>query len=1120
MSGRSKLFLLFICTTIFSGLTPAGQSDDSYKAPAEKELSSWYCIGPFKDEEFGNIDRTLEYKFQPEIDYFQALKENGFPVILTETYKMDSFPGYLDLDRKWIEMDQWTDGFYNLLPRGPAPSRTEAVYMYRRIRSEVDRTISIKVRMQDFYKIWLNGELVERFNHLDKFSRYNDPVKIELDLKVGTNHLLIKNVSRWAEHGFSFGIEGKDITGDNYYYDINDLNLETLEGASKYIRAFKFSAKPIPMHSPARYSIDEELDRINATPGAAVYLKGLHELETETSTVLNKMKQGRISVEDVISHAKNLYSFLGEEVKKMPPILFLRKPLHYQNAIAPYDTDGSSPSEICLLDPSIPEAEPEVVFAKPGMRIQSMSLSYDARTIFLSAKMGNKDQYWQIYKVGVDGSGLKQLTSGESKNISPCELPSGRVAYISTQKRTFVECQARGAGLLYTMEDDGSDIRLISANIDSDHTPRVLNDGKILFTRWDYGIEKNVFARHGLWSVNPDGTNLKLVYGNTIEDPGGIWDAQPIEHRPEILAVFGPHHTHQAGMIGLVWNGRGPEEPRGEGYRWITREFPICGDRTYPDGYQGAYPLNEKQFIVSYGGVKHRPSYQSVKGVTRPYDTYSPLKILYLDAFGNERIIYGAGSGLSCYNAQFFQARKKPPVIPDQIPPLQFEALDPEEMNRSDYGSDQTATMMVQDVYKGISDYVEPGEAKYIAVMEQVQKSRKMAGGEAWGHTPIIGRGTVHARRLIGLVPIEEDGSAMFEVPALRSISLNVLNAEGKTLMRMGSDMHAMPHENISCIGCHEVREIGYGKTPPMTRIPDAFKKAPAIPEKQGWDTRGLIDYVTMVQPVWDKHCIECHSGPLPEGNVNMTGDKTRFFNQSYDQLVDRDIVDHLSVFSLDHDEGTPKTSGAWVSSIDKYMDPSHCNSEISWDERFAVYCWIDANVPYYGTYEYLFMGAKVRGLGARDAWESKSKTITWAHVDLQEMFDRRCASCHERDALNQSWLIPVRMKVYSDRWGDKALTSHGIGWKWKLVNKLGPEYRINLTNPSHSLLLQAPLSATSGGTGMCCNDDGSPVFQDESDPDYQIALKAIETGKERLYRYPRIDMAGKEGFMSTTLIE
>ncbi|TWT76300.1 hypothetical protein CA13_67930 [Planctomycetes bacterium CA13] len=1072
---------------------------------AELELGDWHVIGPFKDEEFGNLDRTLAYEFEVEKD---ALAND---IDISRTYLMKEFPGYLDLERRWKVRQDYADGFYNLLPRGPAPSRMEAVYLYRTIESDCDQTVSMYFRVQDFFKVWINGEAVFRHNKLTGQSRYQGPMRHKVALKKGINQLLVKNVSRWAEHGFAFAIDGMHDVTDPFYVDIHTVEKLTPE---QYLNRFKFKAEPIPMYSPERFEIEESLASYSATPTAAAYDRTLVALERATRQVLAEGTPANVKAQ-----ADKVKAALETEVKALPPLVFITKPLHDQNAIAPYRTKGSLPSAICLLDPSKPDAEPTVIYSDPKMRIYDMSLSFDGETIFFSAKNEAMDYAWNIYEIGIDGNGFKQITTGDTADISPVELPNGRIAFISTRKQSFVGCQTQYAGLLFTMNRNGSDVRLISANIDSDHSPRVTNDGRIMFTRWDYGIEKNVFARHALWTVNPDGTGFQLVFGNTIEDPGGFWWAHPIPDRPEILAVFGPHHNHHAGMIGLLWDGKGPESPRGTGYRWITREFPVYGDRMYPDGYRTPYPLNEKQFLVSYGGFKQRPEWTlpntTKKWVRRPESTMAPLKLLLLDAYGNEKVIYESPNGLSVYNAMPVEAKKKPPVYPDKISPLNWTYEDPESMNRSDAGADQTATMMVQDVYQGISRYVKRGEAKFISVIEQVQKSRILQGGEAWGHSPIIGRGTVHARRLVGLVPIEDDGSASFKVPAMRSVSLNVLDGEGKTLMRMGADIHVMPGESISCIGCHEQREHGFGAAPPMQGLPMALKKAPVTPEKQDWGTQGLIDYLTVVQPVWDKHCVECHSGSLPDASVDMTDDKTRFFSQSYEHLVDRDIVDHLSVFSLDHDEGTPNTVGAKVSKIDQYLSKEHCGSEVSWSDRFRVYCWIDANVPYYATYDSNLVDDRPRGLGMRDAWETENPNTTWATGDLQEVFDRRCADCHERDALNQSWLIPKRMKVYSDVWGDKALTSHGFGVKWGLVNKLGPEFRINLTHPSHSLLLQAPLSEASGGAGLCKNQDGSPVFADKADPDYQKSLKAIHVGSERLKQNPRIDMLGKESFVN-----
>jgi hypothetical protein len=72
----------------------------------------------------------------------------------------------------------------------------------------------------------------------------------------------------------------------------------------------------------------------------------------------------------------------------------------------------------------------------------------------------------------------------------------------------------------------------------------------------------------------------------------------------------------------------------------------------------------------------------------------------------------------------------------------------------------------------------------------------------------------------------------------------------------------------------------------------------------------------------------------------------------------------------------------------------------------------------------------------------------------------------------------------------------------------LGPEFRINLTNPDHSSLLSAPLAKKAGGMGLCKSADGKPyIFKDKTDPDYQAILKAIGVGAKEIKDHPRQDM-------------
>ena len=54
------------------------------------------------------------------------------------------------------------------------------------------------------------------------------------------------------------------------------------------------------------------------------------------------------------------------------------------------------------------------------------------------------------------------------------------------------------------------------------------------------------------------------------------------------------------------------------------------------------------------------------------------------------------------------------------------------------------------------------------------------------------------------------------------------------------------------------------------------------------------LDYYTDVQPVLDKHCVECHSGDEPEGGMNLSGEAVgtdklgHFFQQGHHDYVEK----------------------------------------------------------------------------------------------------------------------------------------------------------------------------------------------------------------------------------------
>ena len=101
-----------------------------------------------------------------------------------------------------------------------------------------------------------------------------------------------------------------------------------------------------------------------------------------------------------------------------------------------------------------------------------------------------------LFKANIDGSNLKQLTYSAFADFDPCFLPGGRIAFISLRSWITSRCQPLGKGAtacamqpggqLWSMKADGSDLIRLSFHETNESYPTVDNDGRIVYTRWDY----------------------------------------------------------------------------------------------------------------------------------------------------------------------------------------------------------------------------------------------------------------------------------------------------------------------------------------------------------------------------------------------------------------------------------------------------------------------------------------------------------------------------------------------------------------------------------------------------------------------------------------------------------
>ena len=124
------------------------------------------------------------------------------------------------------------------------------------------------------------------------------------------------------------------------------------------------------------------------------------------------------------------------------------------------------------------------------------------------------------------------------------------------------------------------------------------------------------------------------------------------------------------------------------------------------------------------------------------------------------------------------------------------------------------------------------------------------------------GDSVVPVRHVLGTVPVEEDGSAHFTVPANMEIFFQALDERGLAVQSMRSATQLHAGERLVCAGCHEP---GHRTVAASGSVPLALQRGPS-PIKPDVDGSNPFSYPRLVQPVLDRHCVECHERAFRPG--------------------------------------------------------------------------------------------------------------------------------------------------------------------------------------------------------------------------------------------------------------
>ncbi|TKG91580.1 hypothetical protein EYV94_21380 [Puteibacter caeruleilacunae] len=552
---------------------------------------------------------------------------------------------------------------------------------------------------------------------------------------------------------------------------------------------------------------------------------------------------------------------------------------------------------ICVLNLETGQVRDLVPQLNEGV-FNRFDISYDAGKVIFDYKKGKDDGY-RIYEVNIDGTGLRQLTFPQkdekelvdsygcnfyhhgTDDMHPCYLPDGGIAFVSTRCQYGILCNAGDiftTKVMYRMDADGKNMQALSNNSVSEAAPSIMPDGRILYHRWEY-VDKAAGNAKCLWAMRADGSASVEVYGNTLTQPETLIYARTIPGAPsKILSLATTHCCPNNGMGTVVIIDTEKNLRTKEPLSYVTKDvdarthngfhFKVNGkwifEKTGESGrlFKDPYPISEQLFLVS-----HKP-----KGYKwndpKAYDLY------VLNEKGEEEVLY-MDENTSCWHAFPLVSREVPPILTSPVNPKLAEK--------------NVAECIVTNVYVGMPE-VERGTVKYLRIMEQVPRpwtTRNRWKGDRSGMAhSAIGISRLGLKVQHGVVPVEKDGSAYFEVPANKNIFFQALDENFMAVQTERTFVNYMPGETRSCIGCHETRD----RAPDLkqNRVALAIRRKASKPMPQPGDVsaKKVINYTTQVQPVFDKHCVSCHGNKDPKGSLNLTGTLTKTYSVSYENLM------------------------------------------------------------------------------------------------------------------------------------------------------------------------------------------------------------------------------------------
>lgn len=416
------------------------------------------------------------------------------------------------------------------------------------------------------------------------------------------------------------------------------------------------------------------------------------------------------------------------------------------------------------------------------------------------------------------------------------------------------------------------------------------------------------------------------LFGNYTTRINACYQPRPVPGSRKIVFVAGAHHADVGGSLVLLDPQRVELDPKTGEDSFNSIEV-LTPDVCFPEapGWPASYfhspwPLAENYYLVSF-------SFDPLPGMGPGEKRDTRTGLYYFDRFGNLELLY-EDQEISCMYPIPLNPRPTPPIVPTLALP----------------GAVDEGEFYLADIYRSLKPLPSNRPIRQLRIFQILPKT-----GSHVANQPRIGYANAeNARLLLGTVPVAEDGSAYFRAPARKPLYFQAVDDQGRAVQGMRSAVYLQPGEKRGCVGCHESQTSA-----PMTRR-TLSQTGPPARIAPGPEGTYPMCYLRLVQPIWDRRCITCHSGHNPKAKLDLTSAPSDPFVRSYTSLKPFVRWHEWGGDSISQIATRPGHQGADESPIVRILEDNNHGAltGLTETERRLIYLWLDANAPFYGVYQ------------------------------------------------------------------------------------------------------------------------------------------------------------------------